>query len=190
MGASLGKVIGTDPERKHRTQLGDWVKYKLLSPEFTKRWVTDPIESDKDVVKMDCDPESSAVHRCKLWGPYDKHYTLNYLKQYAFTPPEKVDGIPVLSACDDIPYLRFKDGLPSLPELTKDPKLQLACWFDSGSPFNPYLGGSETFMIRINDPAWFIEVDPSQFMELRKNTVKPGVNPHGGKKNKTRRARK
>jgi len=167
----MGVSFSSTPDRrkKLKTLEGKWSNFDMLSPEWQKKWVTKEIKSDKDTVKMDCE-SASPLHPCEIWGPYDKRYTFNYLKQYAFTPPEKVDGIPLLCNCSDIPYIRFQNGLPNLGKNLKP----LACWYDSESFYNPYLGGSDIFFVKINDPLWFINLDNSFFSggRIKKNNRK------------------
>lgn len=156
MGSSFSKT--PDRKKKLKTLEGKWSNFKMLSPEWGKKWVTDEIKSDRTIIKMDCE-SASPLHPCELWGPYDKRYTFNYLKQYVFTPPEKIDGIPLLCKCSDIPFIRFQEALPSLGKNLAP----LACWYDSESFFNPYLGGADAFLVKINDPLWFSNLDSSFF---------------------------
>jgi hypothetical protein len=119
------------------------------------RWATDPIISDSSVQKIP-QPISLPGLPGEIWGPYPKKFTRSMFGQNLFTPPESVDGVPILCRCRDInQYVRSADGSRVLNAMIAlgagaSPP---ACWEDDESIMNPY--GSMTFRINTRHPAFY-----------------------------------
>jgi hypothetical protein len=164
----------SDPGHNNDTVKGHWVH----DVKTGMRWATDPIVSDASVKKLKLPSIKDAVasgeqtreqlpSRFRLlyslpmlpgevWGPYTKMYTINSFGQKVFTPPESVDGIPILCRCRDIhTYVRASDGsrMFSAEWALVAGGSPPACWEDDTSIWNPY-GGSEFYVV-IRHPAFY-----------------------------------
>jgi hypothetical protein len=119
------------------------------------RWATAPIVSDSSVQKIP-QPVSLPGLPGEIWGPYPKKFTRSMFGQNLFTPPESVDGVPILCRCRDInDYVRSTDGSRILNAIIAlgagaSPP---ACWEDDGSIMNPY--GGMTFRVNTRHPAFY-----------------------------------
>jgi hypothetical protein len=119
------------------------------------RWATDPIVSDSSIQKVP-QPVSLPGLPGEIWGPYPKKFTRSMFGQNLFTPPESVDGVPILCRCRDIrQYVRSKDGSRILNAMIAlgagaSPP---ACWEDDESIMNPY--GGMTFRVNTRHPAFY-----------------------------------
>jgi len=145
-----------------------------------QRWATAPIESDETVKKVpfgqtipkfednqfikDLNIKDmympSSYYKPKapgqIWGPYKKQFTKSSFGQNLFTPPESVDGIPILCRCRDIKeYVTDKDGgitLNALYALLAG-DTPPACWEDNEMITDPF--GSMYFFIVIRHPDFY-----------------------------------
>jgi len=112
-------------------------------------YVSPPIQSNSSVTKVK-GPLGS-----EEWGPYKKIYIKSSLGQNLFTPPESVDGVPILCRCRQISeYMRSNSVIPlgaggALLFGSNRP----ACWDDSETIMNP--SGGETFKVTIGDPGFY-----------------------------------
>jgi hypothetical protein len=150
-----------------------------------RRWVTNPIQSGPTVVKKKL--ANSPIG--EVWGPYDKLYTRSMFGQNLFTPPESVDGVPILCRCRDIPeYVRSNGnlnlGAGGALVLGQNPP---ACWEDSETIMNPT--GGRTFDITLRHPGFYINAISSNGLLGLFFGGKRKRRPHSKKKlkNKTRR---
>ena len=124
--------------------------YWAADPKTGYRWVTPAIVSGPDVVK-----EAFPLGGAK-WGPYNKLYTRSMFGQNLFTPPEMVDGVPLLCACSGIRfYMRDSQG-----RRITNPMRALAfggtspaCWTDNSSIMNP--SGGSTFSVIVGHPDFY-----------------------------------
>jgi len=119
------------------------------------RWATDPIISDSSVKKIP-QPVSIPGLPGEIWGPYPKKFTRSMFGQNLFTPPESVDGVPILCRCRDIgQYVRSKDGSRILNAIIAlgAGAYPPACWEDDESIMNPY--GGMTFRVHTRHPAFY-----------------------------------
>jgi len=119
------------------------------------RWATDPIISDSSVQKVP-QPISLPGLPGEIWGPYPKKFTRSMFGQNLFTPPESVDGVPILCRCRDInQYVRSADGSRVLNAMIAlgTGASPPACWEDDESIMNPY--GGMTFRINTRHPAFY-----------------------------------
>jgi len=113
-----------------------------------RRWVTSPIVSDSSVSKK-ADPLGGST-----WGPYQKKYTLSSFGQKLFTPPESVDGVPILCRCRGIDqYIRDTEGGRVIGGIIALGAGKPACWEDSGSIYSPQ--GGSTFNVTVGHPAFY-----------------------------------
>jgi hypothetical protein len=124
--------------------------YWKADPKTGYRWVTPAIVSGPDVVK-----EPFPLGGTK-WGPYNKLYTRSMFGQNLFTPPEMVDGVPILCACSEIrSYMRDPQGrritnpMGALVFGSSSP----ACWTDNRSIMNP--SGGNTFSVIVGHPDFY-----------------------------------
>jgi len=134
------------------------------------RWATDPIVSGPDVVKKPLGntiPQFENDNNLKyafslpgypgeVWGPYRKQFTKSFIGGQAFTPPESVDGVPILCRCRDIQkYMRDERGgrmLQGLGAVTLGKSVP-ACWDDTSSIFN--VSGGLYYYIKTREPGFF-----------------------------------
>jgi len=126
------------------------------------RWATDPIVSDQSIVKKPL-PLSIPGLPGEVWGPYPKQFTKSMFGQSIFTPPESVDGVPILCRCREInQYIRSPEGgrivngMIALGLGASPP----ACWEDDQSIMNPY--GGMTFRVETRNPAFYTYMASSQ----------------------------
>jgi hypothetical protein len=141
-----GQQIANQP-----VSIGHWVS----DAKTGWRWATDPIISDATVQKI---PLSSSVPGLpgETWGPYQKRFTKSMFGQNLFTPPESVDGVPILCQCRHInQYVRDRSGGTLLGA---DIALAVgasppACWEDSAGFSDPY--GGLTFSVTTRHPAFY-----------------------------------
>lgn len=116
------------------------------------RWCTDAITSGDDVIK-----QQGAVPGSEVWGSYVKKYTKSLFGQLLFTPPESVDGVPILCRCRDIStYMRDSQGRLQLGAkgamiFGSNPP---ACWEDNASFWNPH--GGDKFAVTVRHPGFYI----------------------------------
>jgi hypothetical protein len=145
------------------------------------RWCTDAITSGPDVQKL-----PGATPGSEMWGPYPKLYTRSLFGQLLFTPPESVDGVPILCRCRDIPiYMRDGQGrllLGSQGAMILGGKPP-ACWEDNASFWNPY--GDKEFTVTVRHPGFYI-------FFLSKNLIGDVVRlaARGSNRRKTRKRRR
>jgi len=135
------------------------------------RWATDPITSGPEVVKKPLGnvvPQFENDNNLKMafslpgypgevWGPYRKQFTKSdILPGQVFTPPESVDGVPILCRCRDIyTYMRDPRGgrmLQGLGAVTLG-KSAPACWDDTESIWNTF--GGMYYYVKIREPSFF-----------------------------------
>ena len=135
------------------------------------RWATDPIVSGPEVVKKPLGnviPQFETDNNLKyafslpgypgeVWGPYRKQFTKSdLLPGQVFTPPESVDGVPILCRCRDIPtYMRDPRGgrmLQGFGAVTLG-KSMPACWDDTESIWNTF--GGMYYYLKIREPGFF-----------------------------------
>jgi len=134
------------------------------------RWATDPIVSGPDVVKKPLGnvvPQFETDNNLKMafsfpgypgevWGPYRKQFTKSDFGGQVFTPPESIDGVPILCRCRDIPtYMRDPKGgrmLQGFGAVTLG-KSMPACWDDSESIWNAF--GGMYYYLKIRHPDFF-----------------------------------
>lgn len=118
------------------------------------RWVTAPIVSDETVTK-ESQPLSLPGLPGEIWGPYKKKFTKSIFGQKIFTPPESVDGVPILCRCRDIyQYVRSPDGGRIVNAmLAAAGSFPPACWEDSESLKTPF--GGMTFRVTTRHPAFY-----------------------------------
>jgi len=135
------------------------------------RWATDPIVSGPEVVKKPLGnviPQFENDNNLKyafslpgypgeVWGPYRKKFTKSdLLPGQVFTPPESVDGVPILCRCRDIyTYMRDPRGgrmLQGLGAVTLG-KSMPACWDDTESIWNTF--GGMYYYLKIREPSFF-----------------------------------
>ena len=135
------------------------------------RWATDPIVSGPEVVKKPLGnvvPQFENDNNLKyafslpgypgeVWGPYRKQFTKSdLLPGQVFTPPESVDGVPILCRCRDIPtYMRDPRGgrmLQGFGAVTLG-KSMPACWDDTESIWNAF--GGMYYYLKIREPGFF-----------------------------------
>jgi hypothetical protein len=93
----------------------------------------------------------------EVWGPYRKQFTKSdLLPGQVFTPPESVDGVPILCRCRDIPtYMRDPRGgrmLQGFGAVTLG-KSMPACWDDTESIWNTF--GGMYYYLKIREPGFF-----------------------------------
>jgi hypothetical protein len=147
----MGGTVSILPDNPDATESqGHW------APDWKTgyRWCTDAITSSPDVQKM-----PGATPGSEVWGPYPKQYTRSLFGQLLFTPPESVDGVPILCRCRDIStYMRDQQGRLQMGAQgamligSKPP----ACWEDNGSFWNPY--GDKEFTVTVRHPGFFISL--------------------------------
>jgi len=122
-----------------------------------EQFVTDDITSGPDVKKT---PYPGGVG--EQWGPYKKIYTAAMIGSgTVFTPPGKVDGVPILCQCRSISgYVRDRSVGPSHNTMNLGAGAALAfgsnrpaCWEDSTTAMNP--GGGDTFNVVVGHPAFY-----------------------------------
>jgi hypothetical protein len=121
-----------------------------------RRWVTDPIVSDSTVQKKPY-PMSLPGFPAEVWGPYQKKFTTTAFGQNFMTPPETVDGVPILCRCRDI-YAYARDQVTGNRPLGVDYALVMgdkppACWEDTEG-FQDPVGGS-TFNVITRHPEFY-----------------------------------
>lgn len=124
--------------------------YWAADPKTGYRWVTPAIVSGPDVVK---EPFTLGGEK---WGSYKKLYTRSMFGQNLFTPPEQVDGVPILCACSRIRfYVRDSHGrrktnpMGALLFGSSRP----ACWTDNRSIMNP--SGGDSFSVIVGHPEFY-----------------------------------
>jgi hypothetical protein len=161
--ANAQKIQQTEPAVK-----GHWVSD--IKTGF--RWSTDPIISGPDVVKKPLGsggiPQFEDDNNVKIgfslpnlpgevWGPYRKTFTKSdIMPGQAFTPPESVDGVPILCRCRMIyQYMRDDKGGRMLQGLgaVLGGKSVPACWDDSESIWNPT--GGMYFYVKTRHPDFY-----------------------------------
>uniref|UniRef100_A0A6C0LQ30 Uncharacterized protein n=1 Tax=viral metagenome TaxID=1070528 RepID=A0A6C0LQ30_9ZZZZ len=134
------------------------------------RWATDPIVSGPEVVKKPLGnvvPQFETDNNLKyafslpgypgeVWGPYRKQFTKSDFGGQVFTPPESIDGVPILCRCRDIPtYMRDPRGgrmLQGFGAVTLG-KSMPACWDDTESIWNAF--GGMYYYLKIRHPDFF-----------------------------------
>jgi hypothetical protein len=138
----MGQIQSADESR--RTE-GHWASDWKTG----YRWCTDSITSGPEVTK-----ESGAFG--ETWGPYEKWYTKTIFGQWLFTPPEKVDDVPILCRCRDIrQYMRDREGrlmtgAQGAMLLGGQPP---ACWEDDSNLWEPM--GGPTFRVHVRHPDFY-----------------------------------
>ena len=134
------------------------------------RWATDPIVSDESVVKKplgETIPQFEDDNDLKyirsfpklpgeVWGPYRKQFTKSFIGGQVFTPPESVDGVPLLCRCRDInQYMRDPEGGSKLQGMGavafgSNPP---ACWDDYERLWN--MTGGMYYYIVVRHPMFY-----------------------------------
>ena len=115
------------------------------------KYVTPPVISDASVTK------TPGVAGTEVWGPYKKTYVKSMFGQNLFTPPDTVDGVPILCRCRFInQYMRgpeskgiYLGAAAALVAGTHRP----ACWEDGQTIMNPQ--GGDTYNVTIGHPAFY-----------------------------------
>lgn len=135
------------------------------------RWATDPIISGPEVVKKPLgntvpgfENDNNLIMRFSLpnlpgevWGPYNKKFTKSdIMPGQVFTPPESIDGVPLLCRCRDIAdYMRDERGgrmVQGLGAVTMGKNVP-ACWDDTQSVWNPH--GGMKFYVMTRHPDFY-----------------------------------
>jgi len=170
--AAAQKEQQTEPPAK-----GHWVS----DVKTGFRWSTDPIISGPEVVKKPLGsggiPQFEDDNNVKIgfslpgypgevWGPYRKKFTKSdIMPGQAFTPPESVDGVPILCRCRMIQeYMRDERGgrmLQGLGAVALGKSIP-ACWDDSETIWNPT--GGMYFYVKTRHPDFFAFAASSQGM--------------------------
>jgi hypothetical protein len=144
------------------------------------RWATKPITSDDSVKKV---PIGQTVPKFEdnqhlqalktqitylpssyykpsqpgeVWGPYKKEFTKSSFGQNIFTPPESVDGIPLLCRLRDIrTYVRDDSGGRTLNALYAllAGNTPPACYEDNETITNPF--GGMYFFVVVRHPDFY-----------------------------------
>jgi hypothetical protein len=135
------------------------------------RWSTDPIISGPEVVKKPLGsggiPQFEDDNNVKIgfslpnlpgevWGPYRKKFTKSELGGQVFTPPESVDGVPILCRCRMIyQYMRDERGGRMLQGLgaVVGGKSVPACWEDAETIWNPT--GGMYYYVKTRHPEFY-----------------------------------
>ena len=156
------------------------------------RWATDPIISDSTIVKK---PLGNKIPKFEntdmnmlfslpklpgeVWGPYKKQFTKSILGGQVFTPPESVDGVPLLCRCRDIhQYMRENDGgrmLQGFGAVTMGTNPP-ACWDDSES-LSDMLGGMYYYVMTRHPNFYAFAASKHGLLGVAKNIV---TGPVGG----------
>ena len=134
------------------------------------RWATDPIVSDSSIEKKPLGGVISGFenqhldmlgmipgYKSEIWGPYKKLFTKSSFGGQVFTPPESIDGIPILCRCRDIyKYMRDERGGVMLQGLGAVAlgKQSPMCWDDKSS-LSDFLGGMYFYVIK-GHPEFYI----------------------------------
>ena len=158
MGSSLGKPYVKIGEIQPTTFRNSKNKGPIVNGEWKSsfttgyKYVTPNITSGSNIQKK------KGSFGTEVWGPYKKQYTKSLFGADQFTPPEKVDGIPILCRCSLIKdYMRSKDGSKNLYLGAQSALLfgsnRPACWEDSESIMN--YKGSNSFNVIIGHPDFY-----------------------------------
>jgi hypothetical protein len=179
----MGNAATIEAQQKQRMQqqtmrpaIGHWVS------DFKTgyRWATPPIQSTPSVRKVPFGQtvpgfEKNAVigqlninviyapnsmfkpkEPGQIWGPYAKQFTKSVLGQNVFTPPESIDGIPLLCPCRRIQeYVRDDKGgrkLNALYALLAG-NTPPACYDDNETIMEP--NGGMNFFVVIRHPDFY-----------------------------------
>jgi len=154
------------------------------------RWATEPIVSVPTIQKVPL-PSSVPGLSGEVWGPYPKRFTKSFLGQNIFTPPESVDGVPILCRCREInQYVRDRSGGRMMGA-----NLALAfgasppaCWEDSASFTEPY--GGLQFSITTRHPAFYeYMASKNGTMGIAMNLAKGFVGGNGSNRSNRRNRR-
>jgi len=121
-----------------------------------QQFVTPDITSGPNVKKA---PVAGGMG--EQWGPYKKVYTKALIGDPVFTPPGKVDGVPILCRCREInQYMRSQGTGPGHKSLNLGAQVAVmaganrpARWEDKQSIMNP--GGGDTFNVVLGHPAFY-----------------------------------
>jgi len=190
MGQSASNMAAAQKEQQTEpTATGHWVS----DIKTGYRWATDPIKSGPEIVKKPLGntiPQFEKDNNLKyifslpgyageVWGPYRKQFTKSIIGGQAFTPPESIDGVPILCRCRDIEkYMRDPQGgrmLQGLGAVTLGKSVP-ACWDDIESVFNP-LGGMY-YYVMTRHPSFFAYAYSSQgLFGVAKSIVDGPVGP-------------
>jgi len=107
MGQSSSNMQASYKEQQNEPPVeGHWVS----DIKTGYRWATDPIMSDETIEKKPLGNTISQFEDDKnlkyiwsipklpgeVWGPYRKKFTKSIIGGQVFTPPESVDGVPIL----------------------------------------------------------------------------------------------
>lgn len=126
------------------------------------RWVTPPILSDSTITKKPA-PYSLPGLPSEIGGPYTKQFTKSAFGGQVFTPPESVDGVPLLCQCRHInEYVRDEKGgrIFNAEWALLTSKTPPACWEDTSGFAAPY--GGLTFTVQTRHPAFYEYMASSQ----------------------------
>jgi len=169
MGATSSQLNAQFKEQQAQTPVkGHWVS----DIKTGYRWATDPITSDSSITKVPLGqtiPGFEKDNNLKMifslpklpgevWGPYKKQFTRSSFGGQVFTPPESVDGVPILCRCRDIPeYMRDKQGghmvqgFGAVAAGAKPP----ACWEDSEAALLGDVTGGLKYYIMTRHPSFY-----------------------------------
>lgn len=143
MGAGIAKPASAGPsvegEHKFRFTTG----YQFVTPNIT---------SGPNVIKKDF------IAGSQVWGPYKKKYVKSMFGQDLFTPPGKVDGVPILCRCRFIHQYMRADTQEGSPIMLSSAAAFIssdrpACWDDEETIMNPQ--GGDTFTVTIGHPDFY-----------------------------------
>ena len=159
------------------------------------RWATDPIISGPDVTKKPLGntiPGFEKDNNLKMifslpklpgevWGPYKKQFTTSVVGGQVFTPPESVDGVPILCRCRDIPqYMRDErggrmlQGFGAVAAGEKPP----ACWDDTQAELIGDFYGGTNFYVMTRHPSFYaFAASKNGLFGVAQNIVKGPIGP-------------
>ena len=169
MGGTSSKINAQFKEQQAQIPVkGHWVN----DIKTGVRWATDPVTSDSSITKLplgntipgfDKDNNLKMIFSLpklpgEVWGPYKKQFTTSSLGGQVFTPPESVDGVPILCRCRNIAeYMRDErggrmlQGFGAVAAGAKPP----ACWDDSEAALLGNVTGGLNFYVMTRHPAFY-----------------------------------
>jgi len=190
MGQSASAVKNAQQQQQSEPPVaGHWVS----DIKTGYRWATDPIVSDDTIVKK---PLGNTVPHFEndknlkmmfslpklpgeVWGSYKKQFTKSSFGGQVFTPPETVDGVPLLCRCRDIPeYMRDKNGgrmLQGFGAVTMGEHVP-ACWEDNESLFD-MLGGMYYYVITRHPSFYAFAASKYGLLGVAKNIATGPIGP-------------
>ena len=118
--------------------------YKFVSPN---------VNSGYNIIKR------PGILGSEIWGPYQKQYTAQMFNQHEFTPPDKVDGVPILCKCSEIRNYEYGQNGPNLGAsfALLFGSNRPACWEFSDNVLNPFESPQDTntFYVIIGHPDFY-----------------------------------